>query len=264
MATPQTGAPDWVAEQETPWLTVNQAQRIWDAYASRSIVEDRDLTAPPGSCADGDRFLIDGTGTGDWDGHDGELAIAFGANASNGWVFAIVEREGVQLFIRDESLLVQWNGSAWVASEGVTALAQMSDVVLEDPQDSDILVYDASGGIWYNAPYPGGGGGGGAAVVQTEAGDYTLAPGDSTNFIRLTSSSPKLVNIDAEATTPLPANGEWHIRNAGAGDATITPAGGVTVNPPTGGTLIVPEGGTVTLKRAAADVFDLFGAVTAV
>lgn len=109
-----------------------------------------------------------------------------------------------------------------------------------------------------------GGGGSAGTTVQTEAGNYTVAPGDATHYIRLTSASAKTITVDLEATTALPANGEWNFRNVGAGDATITPAVGVTVNPPTGGTLVVPSGGTVTLKRAAADTFDLMGLVVPV
>lgn len=102
------------------------------------------------------------------------------------------------------------------------------------------------------------------SAVQEEAGNYTVAPGDVGNYIRLTNAGTKTVTIDLEATTALPDDGEWHFRNVGAGDATISPAGGVTVNAPNGGTLVVPSGGTVTLKRAAGDVFDLLGQTVAV
>ncbi|MDR7062007.1 MULTISPECIES: DUF2793 domain-containing protein [unclassified Sphingopyxis] len=104
-----------------------------------------------------------------------------------------------------------------------------------------------------------GGSGGGNSVVQTEVADYTVAPGDDNHFVRLTAAAAKTISIDLNATTALPANGEWHFRNVGAGDATFDPDVGVTVNVPAGGTLVVPQGGTVTLKRAAADVFDLIG-----
>lgn len=97
------------------------------------------------------------------------------------------------------------------------------------------------------------------APVQTEAADYTLDPGDAGHYIRMTDATTKVVNIATEATTALPDDGEWNIRNAGAGDLTITPAGGVTVNLPAGGTLVLETGMTVTLKRVAADVFDLLG-----
>lgn len=117
---PTTGAPDWTGAQGTPWVSVNQALRILDAFARYSAIEDRDLTAPPGSCDDGAAYLIDATATGDWLGHDGELAIAVGEDAANGWYFVVVEKEGTQLYIRDENLTIRWNGSAWAdaASSG--------------------------------------------------------------------------------------------------------------------------------------------------
>lgn len=101
------------------------------------------------------------------------------------------------------------------------------------------------------------------AAVQTEAADYTIDPAGAGHYIRLTGATAKVVNIALDSTTALPANAEWHFRNVGAGDATITPVGGVTVNAPNGGTLVIPQDGTVTLKRAAADVFDLLGQTVA-
>lgn len=100
---------------------------------------------------------------------------------------------------------------------------------------------------------------GGFSVIQTEAADYTVDPGDVGNYIRLTDATAKTVSVDLEATTALPDDGEWHFRNAGAGDATFDPDVGVTINVPAGGTLVIEEGMTVTLKRVAADEFDLLG-----
>lgn len=103
----------------------------------------------------------------------------------------------------------------------------------------------------------------GLATLTSDADDYTLAPVDVGNYIRLTGAATKTITIDLEATTALPVDGEWHFRNVGAGDATFVPAVGVTVHAPNGGTLVIPQGGTATLKRAAADEFDLFGQVVA-
>lgn len=101
------------------------------------------------------------------------------------------------------------------------------------------------------------------ATVQTEAAGYTVDPGDQGNFIRLTGAAAKDIDVDPESTTPLPDNAEWHFRNVGAGDATFVEGSGVTINPPNSGTLVVPQGGTVTLKRVAADEFDLLGQTVA-
>lgn len=125
--------------------------------------------------------------------------------------------------------------------------------------NQDAGYYEKFDGTVWAELETGGGSTGGPAPVQTEAADYTVHPGDSGNYVRLTAAGTKDIDIAAEATTALPDDGEWHFRNVGAGDATIVPAGGVTVNPPAGGTLVIEQGMTVTLKRAAADVFDLLG-----
>lgn len=129
--------------------------------------------------------------------------------------------------------------------------------------DSDSAFMREFDGSTWTEVASGGGGGGGNPPVQTESGNYTIDPDDDGHYIRLTAVSTKTISIDLDATTALPANGEWHFRNVGAGDATIDPDVGVTVNAPAGGTLVVPQGGTITLKRAAADEFDLLGQTVA-
>lgn len=257
MPYPNTGAPEWAAAQATPWNSVNEAAFIFDAFASRSIVEDRDLTAPPVSCANGARYLIAATATGAWATHDGELAIAIGANASNGWYFADVARHGNQLFVRDEDLLIEHNGSAWVtAPGGVSSLNDLTDVDAPTPTGGDVLTF--VGGDWIAAApalsLP---------AVATDADDYTVLAAHNNLYIRLTGAAAKSITVQDDATEPLPANGEWHFRNVGAGDATFAPAGGVTIHAPVGGSLVVEQGGTVTLKRVAADEFDLIGVTAA-
>lgn len=115
MTTPKIGAPDWSAAQATPWTTENKAKRMIEALARAGTIEDRDLTAPPGSCADGACYLIAATATGLWATHDGEMAVAVGANAASGWYFIDVEEEGVQLYVKDENARIEYNGSAWVS-----------------------------------------------------------------------------------------------------------------------------------------------------
>lgn len=120
---PNTNAPMWGASQASPWITVNEALFFLDAFASRSIIEDRDLTAPPGSCANGARYLIAATATGAWAGKDGKMAIAVGTNASNGWLFATVAAEGTELYVRDENLTIVHDGATWSTSGPTEASA---------------------------------------------------------------------------------------------------------------------------------------------
>lgn len=70
-------------------------------------VKDRDLTAPPGSPADGDVYLVAAGATGDWAGHDDEIAHYW-----SGWLFTS-PREGFRLWVEDEDLEIYYDGSAW-------------------------------------------------------------------------------------------------------------------------------------------------------
>lgn len=60
-------------------------------------IKDRDLTAPPGSPAAGDRYIPATGSTGAWSGHDGKVAVYNGSGWSiytpkNGWL-AVIEDE---------------------------------------------------------------------------------------------------------------------------------------------------------------------------
>jgi hypothetical protein len=171
--TPNVGAPEWDAAQATPWLTTNKALRIFDAFSAYSIIEDRDLTAPPGACADGARYLLPAAGVlgGAWLSHNGQLAIAMGANASNGWLFAVVALEGVFLFVRDENLQIRHDGAAWQPKpDDVAFLNDLVDVDTTGLVDGLVLKWDASNGHWYAAQdmNDGAGGGGGSSVLRLD------------------------------------------------------------------------------------------------
>lgn len=125
---PQTGATELTSGQAVPEASVNEIGRYLDAGFCRSIIEDRDLTAPPGSCSDGARYLVAASPTGAWSGKAGQLAIAVGANAANGWLFVVVATEGFRLYIRDENLIIEYDGAAW----GSPAIASANLAVAAD------------------------------------------------------------------------------------------------------------------------------------
>jgi hypothetical protein len=124
---PQTGAAELAVGQSAAETSANEALRHLDAGHTRSIIEDRDLTAPPGSCADGARYLVAATATGAWAGEDGRLAIAVGTDAANGWLFETVAAKGFRLSVRDESLELEHNGTTWVTVAGASGLTECSD-----------------------------------------------------------------------------------------------------------------------------------------
>jgi len=97
------------------------------------------------------------------------------------------------------------------------------------------------------------------------AANYDVLAVDNTKYTRMTLAGPKTFTVQPDADEALPANGEWHIRNAGAsGDITIVQETGVVVNPPNGGTLVMSPGMTATLKRVAINTFDLLGQTVSV
>jgi hypothetical protein len=85
-----------------------------------AAVKDR-MTSPPSSPSSGDRYLIDGTGTGAWSGHDGEIAEWNGSS----WTFT-VPSDGSTVTVQDEDTpYTQTEASSpwvWVASGGSTAI----------------------------------------------------------------------------------------------------------------------------------------------
>jgi hypothetical protein len=148
--TPNIGAPLWEAAQASPWLIQNLAARIWDAMAVATIVERMDLTAPPVSCADGARFLVHGTATGLWTSHEGQLAIAIGANASNGWDYAEIAVESMLLRNRADNTNYRYTSGVWAAfADAVSRFQDLLDVDLTGLVDGMVFVWDASNGVLF-------------------------------------------------------------------------------------------------------------------
>lgn len=81
MTTPNLSLPELAASQSQPHLTLNQALRRLDALVQLSVLSISNT--PPGSPADGDRYIIGSSPTGAWAGHGGEVAAYIGS----GWVY---------------------------------------------------------------------------------------------------------------------------------------------------------------------------------
>lgn len=163
------------------------------------------------------------------------------------------------------------NGDVYLVDEtnadapNAVAIRDAGAWVYAEPSDGWLLFNQAEG---YYERFDGtawseletGGGGGGTAVSTNIAGASTTLDADQVGqYLRFTSAAAKTLTIPLDATEPMPANGEWHVRNVGASNLTIVATPGVTINPPNDGSLLVPQGGTVTLKRVGVNEFDLLG-----
>lgn len=129
--TPRIGAPELEASQAIPETTVNEQVRFLEQGAAHFIFKDRDLAAPPGSPADGDCYLVASAATGDWAGHDDEIAFRL----STAWNF-IVPVEGFTAWVNDEDQFIVYDGASWsniTGSGGGALLAANNLSDLDDP-----------------------------------------------------------------------------------------------------------------------------------
>lgn len=112
-SSPIVGAPDWMGPQASPWLPVNRAHRRLEALGRCGIVQSRASGTPPITCADGDCYLIVAPDSGEWDAHAGEMAVAKGTDAAQGWEFIEVNKAGTALYVVDEAALIRFDGATW-------------------------------------------------------------------------------------------------------------------------------------------------------
>lgn len=98
--------------QGTNWY--DEARRLLrglDGLVQPSI-KDKDLTAPPGSPADGDCYIVGASATGAWATHD--KAIARYSSVETAWEF-FTPSEGWSVYAQDENLAYRYSGSAWAS-----------------------------------------------------------------------------------------------------------------------------------------------------
>ena len=99
--------PYLMAAQAQKHVTHNEALRALDAVVQLSVA-DRDLTAPPATPVDGDRYLVAPDATDGWTGKSGLIA----AFQDNAWEF-YAPVEGWLCWVADEDKLLVWSGADW-------------------------------------------------------------------------------------------------------------------------------------------------------
>ncbi|MBI4275440.1 MAG: DUF2793 domain-containing protein [Rhizobiales bacterium] len=109
-STTNLGLPFIEASQAQKHVTHNEALRVLDALVMLSVI-DRDLSAPPQSPADGDRYLVKAGGSGAFVGKDNQIANF----SDSAWTF-YPPRLGWTCYVVDEGMLLGWNGEAWEAA----------------------------------------------------------------------------------------------------------------------------------------------------
>lgn len=98
------------ASQGQKHVTVNLSLQTLDALVQGSVI-DKDLTAPPGGESNGDTYIVGPSATGDWSGHDDDIAFY-----NNGAYSYFTPVEGWMIYVQDEGYLYVFDGSSWVAA----------------------------------------------------------------------------------------------------------------------------------------------------
>lgn len=111
MTTPKLALPELSASQAGKELTHNQALAILDQLAQARVI-DKDLSAPPGSPANGAAYIVAASPTGAWSGKAGQFA--FWLASVGAWTFC-GPSAGWSVWVTDEAARYQYSGSSWVA-----------------------------------------------------------------------------------------------------------------------------------------------------
>lgn len=97
-----------MAAQAQKHVTHNEALRLLDGVVQLSVL-DRDLASPPGSPAEGARYIVSGSGTGAWAGWGGDVALW----VDGAWV-RLPAGPGWLAWVQDEAALCVRIGATWV------------------------------------------------------------------------------------------------------------------------------------------------------
>jgi hypothetical protein len=216
-------------------------------YSWQAAVKDKDLTAPPGSPSAYDRYLIYGVGTGEWAGHDGEIAER---NANNtAWEF-YTPQDGWAVTIEDEDIVYEQKNPAapWLwapvislptgpAGGDLSGTYPNPGVVDDSHNHSNITLTDVPGaGIDTSAIHTGDAAGGGLggtypnpSVTPSGGLDTTaIHSGDAAGGdLGGTYPNPTVSGLGGRAMdTSAPANGDVLRWNIGTNQWEPSPAAG--------------------------------------
>jgi len=273
VTTPKLQMPELVVGQAGKELTHNQALAVLDQLA-QAVVVDKDLTAPPGSPANGALYIVATGGTGAWAGKDGYLAWWLTSVAA--WTF-LDPSLGMSVRVLDEldaaglPKIYAYSGTAWVEQTGGGAgmanpMTTAGDLIvggaagvptrLPVGATGKVLGVTAGTPAWVDPPASGTS----LPVVRSITGNETLALTNINTFGVNSTTSNYTSTIPAQAAVAWTADAEIHIERGAAGAVTIVGAAGVQINGAVAGTFTLgAQYSVVTLKRKGANLWTLFG-----
>lgn len=146
MSTPNLGMPNVPTGTLEPSVPLNDALQLLDAVVQLAV-EDKDLTAPPTTVSGdvGKRWIVGGSATGAWTGHDAEIALCTGADL---WRY-FDPKEGWVAHVSDENLRYEFDGSAW----GVVGSSAAVIPIGVACSDESTALTTGTGKVTFRMPY---------------------------------------------------------------------------------------------------------------
>jgi hypothetical protein len=116
---PRLGLPYIAPQQAQKQVTYNEAIRALDVLV-QPVVKSRTTTAPPGSPAEGDTYIVAPSATGAWAGKDGKIATF----VDGGWDF-VTPANGWLVYVNDTAQIAVCQSGAWspLVTTGGTSIA---------------------------------------------------------------------------------------------------------------------------------------------
>lgn len=107
MATQKLRLPEMTEAQAQKHLTFNEAMTDLDVLVLLSV-KDKDLTSPPGSPSEGDKYIVGASATGAWSGYDTYITGYY----NGAWEF-YNPRAGWTTYVEDEDLFLTYRNLVW-------------------------------------------------------------------------------------------------------------------------------------------------------
>ncbi|WP_159728407.1 DUF2793 domain-containing protein [Methylosinus sp. Ce-a6] len=228
------------ANQSQKHVTHNEALRALDAIVQLAVIDDA-LATPPGSPADGDRYIVAASPSGAWAGQAGKIA----AYQNGAWAF-YTPKNGWRAWVASRSVAVVYSGSTWQSEPSLAGfrnrLRNASFAINQRAVSGTVTL--AAGAYGHDGVKAGAGG-----------ATYTFAASGVDTTLTITAGS---LVLPIEAS--LIEGGAYVLSHAGtaqarvwqttaSGSYAVVPANGLTVTGLAANTLTAAEFSTGTVLR---------------
>lgn len=180
--TPNLLMPEIAASQAQKHVTHNEALKVLDTLVQASVI-DRDLTAPPASPTEGDRYIVASGAIAAWAGKDNTIAAWDGVV----WDF-YTPGEGWLVWALDEDALLVWNGTFWDLGASTDVLQNMSLLGVNTTADTTNKLAVKSNGVLFSSVNVADGGTGNVQVKLSKE-----ATGDDSALLLQSNFSTRLL-----------------------------------------------------------------------